>query len=100
MESNLATNRPPVIIVDRLRKRFDTVEALKSVSLTVTQGEIFGLLGSNGAGKSTLIKTLIGALRATAGEVSVLGLDPISQAHALRPHIGYMPQAPALYEDL
>lgn len=88
------------IVVDRLRKRFDGVEALNGVSLTVTQGEIFGLLGANGAGKTTLIKTLIGALRATAGEVSVLGLDPIRQAHALRPHLGYMPQAPALYEDL
>ncbi|MBI3863700.1 MAG: ABC transporter ATP-binding protein [Planctomycetia bacterium] len=97
---NLTSDRRPVIVVDRLQKRFGAVEALKGVSLTVTQGEIFGLLGSNGAGKTTLIKTLIGALRATAGTVSVLELDPIRQAHALRPSIGYMPQAPALYEDL
>jgi ABC-2 type transport system ATP-binding protein len=95
-----AEGRRPIIVVDRLRKHFGAVEALKGVSLTVGQGEIFGLLGANGAGKTTLIRTLMGQLRATAGEVCVLGLDPIRQARALRPRMGYMPQAAALYEDL
>jgi ABC-2 type transport system ATP-binding protein len=89
-----------VIVIDRLRKDFGPVEALKSVSLVVKRGEIFGLLGSNGAGKTTLIKTLVGALRPTEGRVAVFGLDPIKDGPAVRRRIGYMPQAPALYEDL
>jgi ABC-type multidrug transport system ATPase subunit len=60
--------RRAVVAIDRLEKRFGPVEALKGVSLTVLQGEIFGLLGSNGAGKTTLIKALVGALRPTAGD--------------------------------
>jgi ABC-type multidrug transport system ATPase subunit len=92
--------RRPVVAIDRLEKRFGPVEALKGVSLTVLQGEIFGLLGSNGAGKTTLIKALVGALRPTAGTAKVLDLDPIREGQMLRRRIGYMPQAPALYEDL
>jgi ABC-2 type transport system ATP-binding protein len=88
------------IVIDRLRKQFGKVEALKGISLTLTKGEIFGLFGSNGAGKTTLIKTLVGALRPTEGRVSVLELDPIREGPAVRRRIGYMPQAPALYEDL
>jgi ABC-2 type transport system ATP-binding protein len=92
--------RRPVVAIDRLEKRFGPVEALKGVSQTVVQGEIFGLLGSNGAGKTTLIRALVGALRPTAGTAKVLDLHPIHDGQALRRRIGYMPQAPALYEDL
>jgi ABC-2 type transport system ATP-binding protein len=88
------------INVESLRKRFDRIEALKSVSLAVKAGEIFGLLGANGAGKTTLIRILVGSSRPTAGAARVLGLEPIRDARALRRQIGYMPQAPALYEDL
>ena len=90
----------PAIAVDGVRKRYGRIEALKGVSLEVGRGEIFGLLGANGAGKSTLIKILVGSSRPSAGAVEVLGLDPTRQAGALRQQIGYMPQAPALYEDL
>ncbi|GIV95632.1 MAG: hypothetical protein KatS3mg057_0289 [Herpetosiphonaceae bacterium] len=88
------------ISVSGLRKLYGRFEALKDVSLTVERGEIFGLLGANGAGKSTLIKVLVGSLKPSAGSVQVLGLDPIKQAQLLRRQIGYMPQVPALYEDL
>jgi ABC-2 type transport system ATP-binding protein len=70
------------------------------VSLTVRAGEVFGLLGPNGAGKTTLIKILIGSSRPSGGVVHVLGLNPVQHAAALRRQIGYMPQAPVLYEDL
>ena len=88
------------ILVKGLSKRYGTIDALKDLSLAIQQGEIFGLLGPNGAGKTTLIKILVGALRPTAGEITVLGWHPIRNRHELCPHIGYMPQAPALYEDL
>jgi ABC-2 type transport system ATP-binding protein len=83
-----------------LKKHYGSFEALRGVDLDVPRGAIYGLLGPNGAGKTTLIKALVGASRPTSGEVYVLGLDPVRQAQALRPRIGYMPQAPALYDDL
>ena len=88
------------IIVQAIRKRYGPVEALRGLSLTVKTGEVFGLLGANGAGKTTLIKILTGVIRPTAGTTSVLGYDPARQAWELRKQIGYMPQTPALYEDL
>jgi ABC-2 type transport system ATP-binding protein len=83
-----------------LTKRYGKLTALDQFDIRIERGEIFGLLGANGAGKTTLIKLLIGLLKADAGSVSVLGLDPIRQARALRQQIGYMPQAPVLYDDL
>lgn len=83
-----------------LRKSYGAQEALQGVDLTVPEGAVFGLLGPNGAGKSTLIKALVGALRPSSGSVRVLNLDPLQNRSALRRQIGYMPQSPALYEDL
>ncbi len=70
------------------------------MDLSVRKGEVFGLVGSNGAGKTTLIKTLVGALRPSGGRARVLGLDPLEERGELRRRIGYMPQAPVLYDDL
>ncbi len=86
----------PVIELRTLSKSYGAIEALKAVSLDVESGEIFGLLGPNGAGKTTLIRILTGSTRPTSGEAFILGGDPKSARHS----IGYMPQAPALYEDL
>ena len=86
--------------VQDLHKYFGKVQALKGVNLKVESGQIFGLLGPNGAGKTTLIRLLIGSTKPTSGKVSVLDLNPIKQKRALRRLIGYMPQTPALYEDL
>ncbi len=83
-----------------LDKKFGQVEALKNVNLNIESGQIFGLLGSNGAGKTTLIRLLIGATKPSSGRLSVLGFDPVKQKRAIRKLIGYMPQSPALYEDL
>jgi ABC-2 type transport system ATP-binding protein len=83
-----------------LRKVYGKVVALDGVDLKVGAGTIFGLVGPNGAGKTTLIKALVGALRPTDGAIQVLGLDPLRDKWDLRRQIGYMPQAPALYDDL
>jgi ABC-2 type transport system ATP-binding protein len=85
-----------VIGLQNAAKRYGHIEALKSVTLEVREGEIFGLLGPNGAGKTTLIRLLTGSTRPTGGSAQVLGVDPKSARHG----IGYMPQAAALYEDL
>lgn len=83
-----------------LTRRYGKFEALAGVDLAVPEGAVFGLVGPNGAGKTTLIKALVGALRPTGGEVRVLGLNPLKNRAELRSRIGYMPQSPALYEDL
>jgi ABC-2 type transport system ATP-binding protein len=89
-----------VIVVENVRKNYGRIEALRGVNLSVRRGEIFGLLGANGAGKTTLIKTLVGSTKPAAGSISVLGMNPVRQARAVRRQIGYMPQAVVLYEDL
>ena len=86
--------------VQSVHKAYGDIQALNGLSLDVQQGEIFGLLGANGAGKTTLIKILIGALKFDSGSVQVMGYDPQKQKYQLRPNIGYMPQQPALYDDL
>ncbi|CAN5285584.1 hypothetical protein BH24ACT19_BH24ACT19_02670 [soil metagenome] len=88
------------IKVEGLTKRYGKVDALRGVDLVVSEGTVFGLVGPNGAGKTTLIKALVGALRPSGGEVRVSGLDPLGDRAKLRQQIGYMPQSPALYEDL
>jgi ABC-type multidrug transport system ATPase subunit len=90
----------PVIDLDQLAKNYGRIHALRSVTLAVNEGEIFGLLGPNGAGKTTLIRLLTGSTRPSGGSVRVLGFDPIRDSGAVRRQLGYMPQAPALYEDL
>ncbi|MBU0597911.1 ABC transporter ATP-binding protein [Patescibacteria group bacterium] len=88
------------ITIKNLTKHYKKVQALNNVSLDIQPGKITGLVGPNGAGKSTLIKSLVGALQPTAGDVKVLDLDPIKQRWSLRKKLGYMPQEPALYTDL
>jgi ABC-2 type transport system ATP-binding protein len=88
------------VVVSDVRKRYGQVDALRGITLSVGRGEIFGLLGPNGAGKTTLMRALVGSSRPDAGAIRVLGLDPYRQTITLRRQIGYMPQAPALYEEL
>ena len=88
------------IEVSGLTKRYGRVEALGGADLWVRWGEVFGLVGPNGAGKTTLIKGLVGALRPSGGEARVMGMNPLKDRAELRRRIGYMPQGPALYEDL
>ena len=86
--------------IEGVKRHYGHIEALRGVDMQVKKGTIFGLLGANGAGKTTLIKILVGTTRFHQGRVKVLGLNPAKEALRLRGLIGYMPQAPALYEDL
>src|SRR5436305_12581353 len=83
----------PMIEVVDLVKRFGDHAAVDRVSFSVSQGEVFGLLGPNGAGKSTIIKILTTLLPPTDGQASVVGYDVTKQPMAVRPRIGYLPQA-------
>jgi len=86
--------------IEHLCKDYGKLRALNNIMLNVPAGTIYGLIGPNGAGKTTLIKALVGALKPTLGKASVLGLDPLRDKWKLRTQIGYMPQSPALYDDL
>ena len=86
------------VLARDLRVRRDGIEALTGLSFTITARRVTGLLGPSGSGKSTLIRAIAGVQAGVGGELSVLGLTPGSPA--LRRELGYMTQAPAVYEDL
>ncbi len=90
----------PVIVVERLTRRFGNFVAVRDVSFTVGRGEIFGLLGANGAGKSTTFRMLCGLLPASEGRLRVAGFDLRTAAATARARIGYMAQKFSLYADL
>lgn len=89
-----------VIHIQKLTKCFGTTKALKGIDLSVRQGEVHGFIGPNGAGKSTTIRILLGILRKTSGEVTVLGRDPWSDAVKLHRQIAYVPGDVTLWPDL
>ncbi len=84
------------IEVINLGKVYDSVHAVKNLSLTVQHGEIFGLLGPNGAGKSTTLRILITTLSPTTGTATILGHDVAKEADTVRRLIGYVPQERAI----
>lgn len=73
-------------------RRFGDLLAVANVSLTISPGEIFGLIGANGAGKSTLIKMLTTLLAPSSGAAWIAGFDIVTQAAKVRRHIGYVQQ--------
>src|SRR5256714_14192337 len=90
----------PAIEMTELCKDFGAFRAVDHLSLTVQQGEIFGLLGPNGSGKTTTINMISGLSVPTSGEVRVLGLNVRRQARQVRQILGSVPQETALYEEL
>jgi ABC-2 type transport system ATP-binding protein len=83
-----------------LNMQFGSFTAVKSFSLEIKYGEIFGLLGANGAGKTTVIKILCGLLNPTLGEMQLAGERGSLRSPAVRQRIGYMSQKFSLYDDL
>ncbi len=77
--------------IQKLSKRFGTVQALGGVSLEVAKGEAFGFLGPNGAGKTTTIRIIMDYIRPDAGSVTILGLDAQKDSVVLKNKIGYLP---------
>ncbi|MFZ0505195.1 MAG: ABC transporter ATP-binding protein, partial [Chthoniobacterales bacterium] len=74
--------------------------ALDHLDTKVAGGAVTGLAGPDGAGKTTLMRLLAGLLLPSAGNIRVLGFDPVTQPEEIRARIGYMPQRFGLYEDL
>lgn len=82
----------PAIAIDKVHKRYGTVQALRDVEFSIAPGEFFGLLGPNGAGKSTLIGIMAGLTHANRGTVSILGHDVRRDYRRARAALGVVPQ--------
>ena len=88
-----------MIEVSHLTRMYGARAAVKDLSFTVEDGQIYGLLGPNGAGKSTIMNILAGYLAATSGTVTVCG-HPLPEEAAARACIGYLPETPPLYPEM
>jgi ABC-2 type transport system ATP-binding protein len=99
MDSPSLSNAP-AISTDGLVKRFGDVEAVRGVTLSVPTGTVLGLLGPNGAGKTTVVRVLTTILHPDEGQASVLGLDVVRDAEAIRATIGLAGQYAAVDENL
>jgi sodium transport system ATP-binding protein len=83
-----------------LCKRFGQIDAVSAVSFTARDGEITGLLGPNGAGKSTCLRMLYGVLTPDSGSARIDGIDIRGETSAARAHLGVLPHAAGLYNNL
>lgn len=89
-----------MLTVENLSKHYNSRRAVDSVSFTLRRGEISALLGMNGAGKTTTLRMLTGYITPTTGEVLLNGENIIAEREKLLSHIGYLPETPALYNDM
>jgi ABC-2 type transport system ATP-binding protein len=90
----------PILQVENLVKRYGDVEAVRGVSFSVEEGEVFGLLGPNGAGKTSTVEAMEGLRVPDGGRISVCGLDPQKSPNELKNEIGATLQATSLPDKL
>lgn len=86
----------PAVLIEKLQKRYGTVEAVKDVSLQIEPGEIFGLLGPNGAGKTTTLRCLCTLAEPDSGRVEVSGISVTAEPRQARQRLGYVAQGVAI----
>lgn len=90
----------PVLQVENLVKRYGDVEAVRGLSFSVEEGEVFGLLGPNGAGKTSTIEVMEGLRVPDGGRVSVCGFDPQKNPTELKREIGAALQSTSLPDKI
>ena len=88
------------IEIDRMSKSYGRLRAVNGISLSVRQGEIFGLIGPDGAGKTTLFRMMTTLMLPDSGGGRICGLDIVRDYFSIRKIIGYMPGKFSLYQDL
>jgi ABC-2 type transport system ATP-binding protein len=86
--------------VKDLRKSYGEREAVKGISFSVKEGEIFGLIGPNGAGKTTTLRMISTLLNITSGTIKVYGKDVATESNEVRRLISYLPEDAGAYKDL
>jgi len=89
-----------VIEIQGLRKKFGTVEAVRDVSFSASDGSVVGLLGPNGAGKTTTLRMLSGLMRADAGTICVDNADVVADPIGAQTRMGLLPESRGLYPRL
>ncbi|MDA3941430.1 MAG: ABC transporter ATP-binding protein [Spirochaetia bacterium] len=89
-----------LIKAEGIEKKFGTVNALRGISLEVSEGSITGLIGPDGAGKSTMMKIALTLLKRDGGSISVLSVNSDNDKTFIRQNVGYMPEIFSLYTDL
>tara|TARA_Y100001933_G_scaffold259197_1_gene308542 strand:+ start:80 stop:1024 length:945 start_codon:yes stop_codon:yes gene_type:complete len=89
-----------MIKVKGLSKNYGSVEAVKSISFDLNDGEVIGFLGANGAGKTTTLKMITGYMVPTKGTISINGLDITNDTHEIQKQIGYLPELNPLYAEM
>ena len=102
-ETHTTSERVPgdaAVLTSGLVKSFGTTRALDRLDFAVRTGEVHGFLGPNGAGKTTTIRILLGLLRASAGQVTLLGGDPWRDTAALHRRLAYVPGEVNLWPNL
>lgn len=90
----------PILIVNQLFRSFGDVKAVNDVSLSISPGQIYGLVGPDGAGKTTTLRLICGAFKPDHGEVIIGGYSLDKRPEQAREMIGYLSQQFSLYEDL
>lgn len=86
----------PVVVVDHLQKQYGKIVAVGDVSLSISEGEIFGVIGPNGAGKTTMVECISGLRTPDSGSISVYGLSPQKDRNKIREFVGVQLQETAL----
>lgn len=86
--------------VRNLTKKYGSFEAVKAISFSVKEGEVFGLIGPNGAGKTTTLRVIATLLRITSGSVEVFGNDLAKDPHEVRKTLSYLPEDAGAYKNL
>ena len=89
-----------VVEVRDLVKHYGTIEALKGISFSVNQGEIFGLIGPNGAGKTTALRIISTLLSITSGSINIMDIDLSKKPGEIRKIISYLPEDAGAYKNL
>lgn len=95
-----ADNRKVVLETKKLSKKFGDKEILKSIDMTIYEGDIVGLIGPNGAGKSTFIKTVLNLYKETKGEVFICGINVDEDFESALSNVGCVIESPDLYPHL
>ena len=86
--------------VERVSKKFGSLQAVEDLNLTLSAGEIVGFLGPNGAGKTTAMRMICGFFPPSSGRIVVQGIDMHDDPKSAKKLIGYLPETVNLYSDM
>lgn len=98
--AHAAPSSPPVLSLRNLTKAYDSLVAVKDLSLDLPAGEILGLVGPNGAGKTTTMRCIAGVIAPSSGSITVAGFDVLKQPVSAKRSMAYVPDDPKLFEAM